>query len=159
MSAWMSSVRVGISSAHLENIEWMPGGDFCADGQSYLADDDDFVKDEYYNPNEELHTTTVDADAYANDTDNIILVTFEIVWILCIVFGLAYFVWAWRKALANLPYNTTRPVQVSLLYLILCYEVGCALVYKTTMSMSLNREKKIFMFLDSHLNNFSLLRS
>eukprot|EP00550_Attheya_septentrionalis_P001134 CAMPEP_0198282302 /NCGR_PEP_ID=MMETSP1449-20131203/2150_1 /TAXON_ID=420275 /ORGANISM="Attheya septentrionalis, Strain CCMP2084" /LENGTH=137 /DNA_ID=CAMNT_0043978511 /DNA_START=31 /DNA_END=440 /DNA_ORIENTATION=- len=58
-SAWLSSVRV-------ENLEWTAGGDFCADGQFDLAEDDDFVNDEYYNPNEELQTTQADADT---DTD------------------------------------------------------------------------------------------
>jgi hypothetical protein len=53
--------------------------------------------------------------------DKIVLVTFEIVWIFCTVFGFAYYLWCSNrtaKVLANLPYNMTRPVQVSLLYLL-----------------------------------------
>eukprot|EP00978_Attheya_sp_CCMP212_P037838 scaffold181998_cov40-Attheya_sp.AAC.1 len=51
-SAWLSSFRV-------ENLEWSPGGDFCADGQLDLAEDDDFV-------NNELQTTQADADTDAD---------------------------------------------------------------------------------------------
>jgi hypothetical protein len=53
--------------------------------------------------------------------DKIVVVTFQIVWICCIILGLAYYVWrSYRttKALANLPYNMTRPIQVSLLHVL-----------------------------------------
>jgi hypothetical protein len=82
--------------------------------------------------------------------DKIVLVTFQIVWIFCIVFGIAYYLWrTYRttKVLANLPYNMTRPLQVSLLYLLYAMQCNkqCYTIYTTTMSMSLNHEMKMLM--------------
>eukprot|EP00978_Attheya_sp_CCMP212_P004003 scaffold8538_cov54-Attheya_sp.AAC.1 len=48
--------------------------------------------------------------------DKIVLLTFQIVWIFCIIFGFAYCIWrTYRtaKVLAHLPYNMTRPIQSS----------------------------------------------